>query len=336
MQNIDKNINQNAYAVFQHEILCLQNLANSLLDDQQATFNQVIEQLSACQGKIIVMGMGKSGHIGRKIAATFASTGAPAFFVHPAEASHGDLGMIESSDLLVCISNSGETQELLMLLNALQRKKIKMIAITNNNDSSLAKAAHLALELKVKKEACPHNLAPTSSTTATLVLGDALAIALLAKHGFTANDFALSHPGGSLGKRLLTTVDDIMRKNDDLPYVLEDANLHQAIVEITRKKIGMTAVIDTNAYEKDGQKIIKGIFTDGDLRRLLEKNVDIRGMMIKDIMNTRPKTIQSEAMAIQAIEFMQNSSINQLLITDQNKQLVGALSLHDMLAAQII
>jgi arabinose-5-phosphate isomerase len=326
---------QSAISTFEQEIEALQQLTQSLKTEQQDAFLSAVGKMHACLGKIIVMGMGKSGHIGRKIAATLASTGTPAFFVHPAEASHGDLGMIESKDLLICISNSGETGELLSLINAIKRKGVEMIAITNQPNSSLAKAAQLHLSICVEKEACPHNLAPTTSTTATLVLGDALAIALLAMHGFTPNDFALSHPGGSLGRRLLTTVADIMRSDDDLPFVTDVATLNQAIVEITRKKIGMTAIIDEKFYQEQGKKKIVGIFTDGDLRRLLEKNIDIRNIHIKDVMHQSPKTISQDMMAIQAVEIMQNSKINQLLIT-QGEELIGAIHLHDMLGAHII
>jgi arabinose-5-phosphate isomerase len=327
---------QSAMQTFEQEINALKRLAHSLENEQQHAFLSTVKKMHACRGKIIVMGMGKSGHIGRKIAATLASTGSPAFFIHPAEASHGDLGMIESQDLLICISNSGETAELLNLINAIKRKNVEMIAITNQPDSSLAKAAQLHLSIRVEKEACPHNLAPTTSTTATLVLGDALAISLLAMHGFTPNDFALSHPGGSLGRRLLTTVADVMRSGEDLPFVMDSATLNQAIVEITRKKIGMTAIIDEKIYQHQQQKKIIGIFTDGDLRRLLEKNIDIRHIYIKDVMHATPKIILQDMMAIQAVEVMQKSKINQLLVIDSNQELIGAVHLHDMLGAHII
>ncbi|MCA3157917.1 MAG: KpsF/GutQ family sugar-phosphate isomerase, partial [Burkholderiales bacterium] len=279
-------------------------------------------------GRVIVSGMGKSGHIARKMAATLASTGTPAYFVHPAEASHGDLGMVTGQDVFIAISNSGESQELLAIVPILKRGGAKLIAMTGQPGSALAKLADAHLNSGVEQEACPLNLAPTASTTVQLALGDALAVALLDVRGFGAEDFARSHPGGALGRKLLTRVRDVMRSGAALPQVAANASLPQAILEISRKSIGMTAVVN------EEQQLI-GVFTDGDLRRLLEKSLDLSGLSLMQVMNTVPKSIAPEALAAEAAEVMDRYKVNQLLVLEQGR-LVGALHLHDLMAARVI
>jgi arabinose-5-phosphate isomerase len=279
-------------------------------------------------GRVIVSGMGKSGHIARKMAATLASTGTPAYFVHPAEASHGDLGMVTGQDVFIAISNSGESQELLAIVPILKRGGAKLIAMTGQPGSALAKLADAHLNSGVEQEACPLNLAPTASTTVQLALGDALAVALLDVRGFDAEDFARSHPGGALGRKLLTRVRDVMRSGAALPQVAANASLPQAILEISRKSIGMTAVVN------EQQQLI-GVFTDGDLRRLLEKSLDLSGLSLMQVMNTVPKSIAPEALAAEAAEVMDRYKVNQLLVLEQGR-LVGALHLHDLMAARVI
>jgi arabinose-5-phosphate isomerase len=279
-------------------------------------------------GRVIVSGMGKSGHIARKMAATLASTGTPAYFVHPAEASHGDLGMVTGQDVFIAISNSGESQELLAIVPILKRGGAKLIAMTGQPGSALAKLADAHLNSGVEQEACPLNLAPTASTTVQLALGDALAVALLDVRGFGAEDFARSHPGGALGRKLLTRVRDVMRSGAALPQVAANASLPQAILEISRKSIGMTAVVN------EQQQLI-GVFTDGDLRRLLEKSLDLSGLSLMQVMNTVPKSIAPEALAAEAAEVMDRYKVNQLLVLEQGR-LVGALHLHDLMAARVI
>jgi arabinose-5-phosphate isomerase len=279
-------------------------------------------------GRVIVSGMGKSGHIARKIAATLASTGTPAYFVHPAEASHGDLGMVTGQDVFIAISNSGESQELLAIVPILKRSGAKLIAMTGQPTSALAKLADAHLDSGVQQEACPLNLAPTASTTVQLALGDALAVALLDERGFDANDFARSHPGGALGRKLLTRVRDVMRSGAALPHVTASASLPEAILEISRKGIGMTAVMNEH-------KQVVGVFTDGDLRRLLEKSLDLSGLSLVQVMNTAPKSIAPEALAAEAAEVMDRHKVNQLLVLEQGL-LVGALHLHDLMAAKVI
>lgn len=296
------------------------------IDDQ---FAIACQQLLGCKGRIVVIGMGKSGHIAGKLAATLASTGSPAFFVHPGEASHGDLGMITAQDVVIAISNSGETNEILTILPLIKRLKVPFIALTGKPNSTLAKSATAHLDVSVEKEACPLGLAPTSSTTATLVMGDALAIALLEARGFTAEDFALSHPGGSLGRRLLLRVHDIMHTQNEIPFVAENASMSDALVEMTNKGLGMTAVCDAQ------QRII-GIFTDGDLRRVLAQSVDIHNAAIKDHITPSCKTGSANMLAAEALELMQSHKINALLIINDDKQLVGALNMHDLLRAGVV
>ncbi|PJG59806.1 KpsF/GutQ family sugar-phosphate isomerase [Aeromonas cavernicola] len=292
-------------------------------------FERACEMILHCSGKIVVTGMGKSGHIGSKIAATLASTGTPAFFLHPGEASHGDLGMISGSDLIIAISNSGESDEILALLPVLKRRGIRLICMTGNPASTMAKEADVHLCIRVEKEACPLGLAPTSSTTATLVMGDALAVALLEARGFTADDFALSHPGGSLGKRLLLRVGDLMHVGDQLPQVGIDATISEALLEVSRKGLGMTAIVNI-----DGQ--LAGLFTDGDLRRVLDQQVDIHFTPISRVMTTHCVTVRPEMMAAEAVKLMETRKINGLLVVDEDKRLKGAFNMHDLLKAGVI
>ncbi|MCT8352295.1 arabinose-5-phosphate isomerase KdsD [Photorhabdus kayaii] len=291
-------------------------------------FDRICELMFNCEGKVIVMGMGKSGHIGCKIAATFASTGTPSFFVHPGEASHGDLGMITPKDIVLAISNSGESSEILSLIPALKRQKIPLICMTNNYNSNMGKAADIHLCIKVPQEACPLGLAPTTSTTATLVMGDALAVALLQARGFTAEDFALSHPGGTLGRKLLLLVSDLMNTGDDIPKVNRHATLREALLEITRQKLGMTVICDENMY-------IDGIFTDGDLRRVFDMGVDLYNVKISDVMTTGGFRIKPNALAVDALNLMQSHHITSLLVAEDNK-LLGVLHMHDLLQAGVV
>ncbi len=295
------------------------------LDDN---FSAAVQCLLQCTGRVVVSGIGKSGHVGRKIAATLASTGTPAFFVHPAEASHGDLGMITRDDACLALSYSGETQELLTIVPLIKRMGAKLIAITGQPTSSLAQLADLHLNARVSKEACPLNLAPTASTTATLALGDALAVALLEARGFGKEDFARSHPGGTLGRRLLTHVSDVMRAGAAVPKINHQALLPQALLEITAKRLGMTAVLD------DAERLI-GIFTDGDLRRAIEQGHDIRHIKVCDVMTPNPRTIAPWQLAAEAVAMMEQHKVNQVLVLDQGK-LVGALNMHDLFAAKVI
>ena len=292
------------------------------------SFTEACQLISQCNGKVIVMGMGKSGHIGNKMAATLASTGTPAFFVHPGEASHGDLGMIEKGDVVLAISNSGEASEILTLLPVIKRLGIPLISMTGKPESSMAKLSQIHLQITVNKEACPLNLAPTSSTTATLAMGDALAIALMEARGFTADDFALSHPGGALGRKLLLRISDIMHTGDRLPVVSDQALIKDALLEVSRKGLGMTAIID-----KDQQLI--GIFTDGDLRRLLDNLVDIHTTTIGEVMTRNPATISADVLAAEGLKMLEDRKISGLLVTDNGK-LVGALNMHDLLKAGVM
>ncbi|MDF1630758.1 MAG: KpsF/GutQ family sugar-phosphate isomerase [Alcanivoracaceae bacterium] len=293
------------------------------------TFSDACERLLSCRGRVIVTGMGKSGHIGNKIAATLASTGTPSFFVHPAEASHGDLGMITSDDAVIALSNSGETAEVLTILPVIKRKGATLIGITGRPDSTLARLADVHLLVAAREEACPLNLAPTSSTTAALAMGDALAIALLEARGFTAEDFALSHPGGALGRRLLLTVDDVMHSGDKLPTVPASATLAEALLEMTRKGLGMTTVLD-------GQGLLAGIFTDGDLRRMLDRNIDVRQATIAEVMSHNPVTIASGHLAAEALKIMESRKINGLVVCNAQQQPLGALNMHDLLRAGVV
>jgi arabinose-5-phosphate isomerase len=293
------------------------------------SFERAVNIVLECRGRIVVSGIGKSGHIARKIASTLASTGTPAFFVHPAEASHGDLGMITRDDALIGLSNSGESAELLAIVPLLKRQGAKLVAMTGNAQSTLAKEADVHLYAGAEKEACPLDLAPTASTTAALALGDALAVALMHAKGFTRDDFARSHPGGSLGRRLLTHVRDVMRTGDGAPHVGPQATLMDAVVEMSRGRMGMTAVVD------DAGRVI-GIYTDGDLRRTLERGTDLRSTKIADAMGGAPRTIAPERLAAEAVEIMERHKVNQILVVDEEKKLVGALNMHDLFRAKVI
>ena len=300
-----------------------------LLGQIDADFVRACELILASKGRVVVVGMGKSGHIGNKIAATLASTGTTAFFVHPAEASHGDMGMITRDDTLLALSNSGSTQEIITLLPLIKRMGITLISMTGNPDSPLARAADVNLNVRVEHEACPLNLAPTSSTTAALVMGDALAVALLEARGFTAEDFAFSHPGGALGRRLLLKVEDVMHSGDGLPQVLRGTSLKNALLEMTHKGLGMTVVLET-----DGK--LAGIFTDGDLRRALDRSVDLRQADIDSVMTPHGKTVRAEMLAAQALKIMEDSKINALVVVDDEDRPVGALNMHDLLRAGVM
>lgn len=292
-------------------------------------FAQAVAQVLAIQGRVVVMGMGKSGHVGRKIAATLASTGTPAMFVHPAEASHGDLGMITAMDLVLAISNSGESQEMSAILPVLKRLGAPLIAMTGNGQSTMAQHADLWLDTSVDKEACPLNLAPTASTTAQLALGDALAVALLDARGFKAEDFARSHPGGTLGRKLLTHVSDVMRSGDAVPQVGPDATFSEVMREMSAKGLGATAVVSQD-------KQVLGIFTDGDLRRLVERGMDLRGLTAQEVMHAGPTTIQASALAVDAADVMESKRITSVLVVDEAGRLCGALNSNDLMRAKVI
>jgi arabinose-5-phosphate isomerase len=294
-----------------------------------SAFEKAVGLLLACRGRVVVTGVGKSGHIGRKLASTLASTGTPAIFVHAAEAAHGDLGMITRDDILIALSYSGEGDELLTIVPVAKREGTPLIAMTGSEDSSLARLAEVHLDVHVDKEACPLNLAPTSSTTAMLALGDALAIACLEARGFGREDFARSHPGGALGRRLLTRVRDVMRTGDAIPSVPQTASVMDALHEISRKQLGMTAVLDAKGT-------LAGIFTDGDLRRLLERVGDIRPLMVADVMTRSPLTIAPEALAAEAAQLMDRRRKNQLLVVEGESRLVGALNNLDLMNAKVI
>jgi arabinose-5-phosphate isomerase len=301
----------------------------ALLGRINGDFVRACELMLACKGRIVVVGMGKSGHIGNKIAATLASTGTPAFFVHPAEASHGDMGMITRDDVVLALSNSGSTAEIVTLLPLIKRLGITLISMTGNPDSPLAKAAEVNLDAQVAQEACPLNLAPTSSTTVSLVLGDALAIALLEARGFTAEDFAFSHPGGALGRRLLLKVENVMHSGARLPRVQRGTSLRDALLEMTRKGLGMTVVVESN-----GQ--LAGIFTDGDLRRTLDKGIDVREASIDAVMTVHGKTARAEMLAAEALKIMEDHKINALVVVDDEERPIGALNMHDLLRAGVM
>ncbi|AKE52678.1 KpsF/GutQ family sugar-phosphate isomerase [Kangiella geojedonensis] len=315
---------QSAERVISIESQAVEQLKEQLNDN----FVTACQRLIDCQGKVVVIGMGKSGHIGGKMAATFASTGTPAFFVHPAEASHGDLGMIEERDVVIALSNSGETHEVTSLIPVIKRRDIPLISITSNPGSSLAKASEVHLTVKVQQEACPHNLAPTASTTAVLALGDAIAVSLLEAKGFTPDDFALSHPGGSLGKRLLLHVEDLMHTAENFPAVTPQTSVKDALLEITDKRLGMTAVLD-------GNKHLLGIFTDGDLRRAFEKGINV-DTPIESVMTTGGKTITADALAVDAVGLMERNSITCLIVVDEQNKPVGAVHMHDLLKAGVV
>jgi arabinose-5-phosphate isomerase len=307
-------------------LLALKDRVSSSPDD---AFAQAVGLLLQCNGRVVVSGIGKSGHIARKIAATLASTGTPALFVHAAEALHGDLGMITENDALIAISYSGEAAEFLAIIPIVKRMGAHLIAMTGNPDSSLARLSDVHLNVKVDKEACPLNLAPTASTTATLALGDALAVALLELRGFKEEDFARSHPGGALGRRLLTHVRDVMRSGDAVPAVTADVPLGAALLEITRKGMAMTAIVDNRRH-------VIGIFTDGDLRRLLERQHDFSKLAIADVMHANPRTVGPDQLAVDAVQVMEEFRINQLLVADADGKLVGALHIHDLTRAKVI
>jgi arabinose-5-phosphate isomerase len=302
---------------------------NALTDRINQDFVKACRLILECSGRTIVTGMGKSGHIGKKIAATLASTGSPSFFVHPGEASHGDLGMITANDVVIAISNSGSSAEVVTLLPTIKRLNIPLISMTGQNDSPLAQQADVNLDVSVESEACPLDLTPTSSTTATLVMGDALAVALLEARGFTPEDFAFSHPGGALGRRLLLKVGDIMHGNEDLPSVLEDTLLPQTLIEMTQKGLGITTVINT-------KNKLTGVFTDGDLRRAIDNNIDINHALIKDVMSPNPATINPNMLAAEALGLMERQSITALIVANEKQQPVGVIHMHDILRAGIL
>ena len=304
-------------------------ISDAASDPLNDPFAKAICLLLACTGRVVVSGIGKSGHIARKIASTLASTGTPALFVHAAEASHGDLGMITEGDALIAISNSGEAGELLAIVPIIRRMGATLIAMTGNDSSTLARLAHVHLDVGVAQEACPLNLAPTASTTAALAMGDALAVALLDARGFGEDDFARSHPGGALGRRLLTHVRDVMRSGDAIPAVAPEVSLSAALLEITRKGMAMTAVVDAEFRPL-------GVFTDGDLRRLIEHVQDFTRLSIADVMHANPRTIGPEQLAVEAVEMMERFRINQLLVADASGRLVGALHIHDLTRAKVI
>ena len=294
-----------------------------------AGFADAVQLILACSGRVVVSGMGKSGHIGSKIAATLASTGTPAFFMHPGEASHGDLGMIAPNDVVLALSNSGESNEIVSIVPLIKRRGAKLIAMTGNPGSTMAREADVHLNAGVDKEACPLNLAPTASTTAALALGDALAVALLDARGFSADDFARTHPGGSLGRRLLIHVHDVMHAGDELPKIDSTASLKLALLEMTQKGLGMTAVVDAAGK-------VAGVFTDGDLRRALEHALDLQQAQVVDLMTKNPKTIRADELAVAAVEKMETLKINGLLVVDADNTLVGALNMHDLLKAGVV
>jgi len=292
-------------------------------------FNQACQLMYQCDGRVIVIGMGKSGHIGHKIAATLASTGTPAFFVHPGEASHGDLGMITASDVVMLISNSGETSEVLNIIPVLKRIGAKVISMTGNPQSTMATLADVHVCIKVTKEACPLGLAPTASTTATLAMGDAMAVALLETRGFTANDFALSHPGGSLGKRLLLCLNDVMHTGNQVPIINDNQTIKDALIEMSAKGLGMTAIVDN-------QGLLVGLFTDGDLRRILEQRIDIHNTPISEVMTRNCTTAKTQQLAAEALNIMERKRINGLIVIDDNSCPIGALNMQDLLKAGVL
>jgi arabinose-5-phosphate isomerase len=324
-QYTEQDILQLGHQVFNIEMQGLKNLNTGI----GADFIAAIEAMIACKGHVVVIGMGKSGHIGNKISATLASTGTPAFFVHPGEASHGDLGMITSGDLVLAISNSGETEEVLTLLPLIKRMGVKLISMTGKPLSNLAKNSDVHIDISVPEEACPLGLAPTASTTATLVMGDALAVTLLELRGFTKEDFAMSHPAGSLGKRLLLGIRDVMRAGDDIPQVGLDAQFSEALVEMNQKGLGMTAVVN-----QDGT--VAGVFTDGDLRRTLNQLDHLKSKTMKELATLHPVMIHQDKMAVEAAQIMEEHKIHSLLVVDDNDQLVGALNIHDLLRAGVV
>lgn len=311
--------------VLEIEKNAIEQLAQYINDD----FSNACQLMYDCKGRVIVIGMGKSGHIGNKIAATLASTGTPAFFVHPGEASHGDLGMITQDDVLLMISNSGETAEVINLIPVIKRIGAKIVGMSGKQHSTLAQQSNVHICIAISEEACPLGLAPTASTTATLAMGDAIAVALLEEKGFTADDFALSHPGGSLGKRLLLMLKDVMHQGEALPVVAENTTVKNALLEMTAKGLGMTAVVDNNG-------ILSGIFTDGDLRRILEQRIDIHATAISEVMTKQCTTANESMLAAEALNIMEHKKINGLLVVDQQQQPIGALNMQDLLKAGVL
>ncbi|ASG66571.1 KpsF/GutQ family sugar-phosphate isomerase [Idiomarina sp. X4] len=325
MKQVTQNFRQLGQQVLDIEKQAIEGLYEYLDDN----FDAACQTLFNCKGRVIVTGMGKSGHIGGKIAATLASTGTPSFFVHPGEASHGDLGMVAAQDVVIAISNSGETSEVLNILPVIKRLGVPLIAMTGKPESTLARLADTHVCIAVAQEACPLGLAPTASTTATLVMGDALAVALLNARGFTADDFALSHPGGSLGKRLLLRLHDIMHTGERIPLVSETDIIRDALLEMSRKGLGMTAITDT-------QGRLAGIFTDGDLRRILDNQVDVHSTSIADVMTRSCTTANADMLAAEALKLMQDRKINGLIITDHEGRPCGAMNMHDLLQAGVL
>ncbi len=321
----DANLQRLGLAVIETEAAAVKALASRI----DARFVQACEFMLQCAGRIVVLGMGKSGHIGGKIAATLASTGSPAFFVHPGEASHGDLGMITPGDVVLALSNSGETEEILTILPLIKRLNVPLISLTGNPQSTLARAANVNIDVSVEQEACPLGLAPTSSTTALLAMGDAIAVALLDVRGFTAEDFARSHPGGRLGRRLLLLIEDVMHRGDEIPRVHEQAPLTAALVEMSKKGLGMTTVVDARGR-------LAGVFTDGDLRRIFDRAVDVHNTKIDDVMTRNCKTARPDMLAAEALQLMEQHRINALPVTDGDGNLVGAFNMHDLLRAGVV
>ena len=322
---MDKSLIEIAKTVIQAETDSILKLKNRIDNN----FVKACQLLVSCQGKVVVIGMGKSGHIGRKIAATLASTGTPAFFVHPGEAGHGDLGMVNVDDVLIVISYSGESDEIIALLPAIKQLNIPILAMTGNTKSIIAKVANIHLDVSVEQEACPHNLTPTSSTTATLVMGDAIAITLLNARGFTPEDFAKSHPSGTLGRRLLTLVSSIMKVGGDIPLVAKETTLVESILVMSQKSLGMVIIADN-------EDSLQGIFTDGDLRRVLEKNTNIQDVLIKDVMTQDCKSIGPDKPALIAFHMMDENRLNSLPVVDSNNQVIGAINMHTLMQAKII
>ncbi|WP_457676705.1 KpsF/GutQ family sugar-phosphate isomerase [Thiolapillus sp.] len=312
-------------AVIRTEAQAVADLAQRI----DASFVRACEYMLHCTGRIVVTGMGKSGHVGNKIAATLASTGSPAFFVHPGEASHGDLGMITAGDVVLALSNSGETAEIITILPIIKRLGVPLISMTGNPESTLSREAEVNIDVSVSREACPLGLAPTASTTAALAMGDALAVALLEARGFTELDFARSHPGGSLGRKLLLHVGDIMHRDEKIPQVGEDATISEALMEMTAKGLGMTAVVDDEGH-------ICGVFTDGDLRRTLDRGVDLHSTEVTEVMTRGGITTQAQSLAAEALKLMEDNKISGLLVVDEDRHVIGALNMHDLLRAGVV
>jgi len=322
----DRKLQELALAVIHTEAAAINGLSKEIM---QPSFIEACRLMLACRGRVVVTGMGKSGHIAGKIAATLASTGTPAFFVHPGEASHGDLGMITATDVVLALSNSGETGELVTILPIIKRLDVPLIAMTGNPQSTLSLAATANINVCVEKEACPLGLAPTASTTAALAMGDALAVALLESRGFTEEDFARSHPGGALGRRLLLLIDDLMHTGDAIPRVGMDTPLTEALMEMSRKGLGMTAIVDA-------QGKLAGVFTDGDLRRTIDHKVDLHDAIVRDVMTAGCKTVHPGMLAAEALQIMDSTKINALPVVNDGNELVGALNMHDLLRAGVV